>query len=136
MNSAAQVSTFLNTGNILRAVLFRLTASSEVFVSSDNFLSENPIDFIRLNSLKSLGNPLFLILVSLSTISLICSKNQGSILDKANILLRSIFFLIASATSRILFGTLSLSFFSICFLFRSNILSNHENPVSSYTKAF
>ena len=51
LNSAAQVSTFLNTGNILRAVLFRLTVSSDVFVSSDNFLSEKPIDFIRLNSL-------------------------------------------------------------------------------------
>ena len=44
LNSAAQVSTFLNTGNILRAVLFRLTTSSEVFVNSDNFLSEKPID--------------------------------------------------------------------------------------------
>ena len=51
LNSAAQVSTFLNTGNILSAVLFRLTISSEVFVNSDNFLSEKPIDFIRLNSL-------------------------------------------------------------------------------------
>ena len=93
LNSAAQVSTFLKTGNILRAVLFRLTASSEFFVNSDNFLSEKPIDFIRLNSLKSYGNPLFLILVSLSTISLICSKNHGSILDKVNILFKSIFFL-------------------------------------------
>ena len=74
MNSAAQVSTFLKTGNIFRAILLRLTISSEVFVSSDNFLSEKPIDFILLNSLKSLGNPLFLILVSLSTISLIWSK--------------------------------------------------------------
>ena len=99
-------------------------------------MSEKPIDFIRLNSLKSLGNPLFLILVSLSTISLICSKNQGSILDKANILFKLIFFLIASATNKILFGILSLSFFSICFLFRSNILSNPENPVSSDTNAF
>ena len=116
LNSAAQVSTFLNTGNILRAVLFCLTASSDVFVSSDSFLSEKPMDFILLNSLKFLGNPLFLILVSLSTISLICSKNQGSILDKTNILFKFIFFLIASATNKILFGTLSLSFFSICFL--------------------
>src|SRR5210317_1001461 len=113
LNSAAQVSTFLNTGSILRAILLRLIISSEVFVSSDNFLSENPIDFIRLNSLKSLGNPLFLILVSLSTISFICSKNQGSIFDKENILFKSIFFLIASATNKILFGMFSLSFFSI-----------------------
>jgi len=59
LNSAAQVSTFLNTGNILRAVLFCLTTFSDVFVSSDNFLSEKPIDLIRLNSLKSLGSPLF-----------------------------------------------------------------------------
>ena len=101
LNSAAQVSIFLKTGNILRAVLFRLTIFSDVFVSSDNFLSEKPIDFIRLNSLKSLGNPLFLILVSLSPISLICSKNHGSILDKVNILFKSIFFLIGSATSKI-----------------------------------
>jgi hypothetical protein len=113
LNSAAQVSTFLNTGNILRAILLRLTASSEVLVSSDNFLSEKPIDFIRLNSLKSLGSPLFLILVSLSTISLICSKNQGSILDKVKILFKLIFFLIASATSKILFGIFSFNFFSI-----------------------
>ena len=136
LNSAAQVSTFLNTGNILSAVLFRLTVSSEVFVSSDSFLSEKPIDFILLNSLNSLGNHLFLILVSLYTISLFCYKNNGSILDKVNILFKSIFFLIASATSKILFGILSLSFFSICFLFRSNILSNPEKPISSDTKAF
>ena len=36
-----------------------------------NFLSEKPIDFILLNSLKFLDNPLLLILISLSTISLI-----------------------------------------------------------------
>ena len=42
----------LNTGDILRAVLFRLTATSGVFVSSESFLSEKPMDFIRLNSLK------------------------------------------------------------------------------------
>ena len=82
LNSAAQVSTFLNTGKILRAVLFLLIISSDVFVNSDNFLSENPIDFILLNSLKFFGNPLFLILISLSTISLICSRNHGSIFDK------------------------------------------------------
>ena len=113
LNSAAQVSTFLNTGSILRAILFRLTASSGVLVNSDSFLSEKPIDFIRLNSLKSLGSPLFLILFSLSTISLICSKNHGSILDKAKIFFKLIFFLIASATSKILFGIFSFNFLSI-----------------------
>ena len=56
---------------------------------------------------------MFLICVSKSTISLICSKNQGSIFDKLYILFKSIFFLIASATSNILFGIVSLSFFSI-----------------------
>src|SRR5210317_823631 len=91
LNSAAQVSTFLNTGSILRAILLRLTISSEVFVNSDNFLSEKPIDLIRLNSLKSLGSPLFFILASLSTISFICSKNHGSIFDKAKILFKLIF---------------------------------------------
>ena len=115
LNSAAHVSTFLNTGKILRAVLFRLTTSSEVLVNSESFLSEKPIDLIRLNSLKSFGSPLFLILVSLSTISLICSKNHGSILDKVNILFKLIFFLIASATSKTLFGIFSLSFFSLVF---------------------
>ena len=79
LNSAAQVSTFLNTGKILRAFLFRLIISSDVFVNSANFLSEKPIDFILLNSLKFLGNPLLLILISLSIISLICSRNHGSI---------------------------------------------------------
>ena len=85
LNSAAQVSTFLNTGNILSAVLFRLIASSEVFVNSDSFLSEKPIDLIRLNSLKPFGSPLFFNLVSLSTISFICSKNHGSIFDNVKI---------------------------------------------------
>ena len=55
--------------------------SSGVFVNSDSFLSENPIDFILLNSAKSFGDLSFLIFISQSTISLICSKNQGSIFD-------------------------------------------------------
>ena len=46
LNSAAQVSTFLNTGKILSAVLFLLTISSEVLDNSESFLSEKPIDFI------------------------------------------------------------------------------------------
>ena len=82
LNSAAQVSTFLNTGKILSAVLFFLTISSDKLDSSESFLSEKPIDFIRLKSLKFLGNPLFLILISLSIISLIWFKNHGSIFDK------------------------------------------------------
>ena len=59
LNSAAQVSTFLKTGKILSAVLFLLTISSEVLDNSESFLSEKPIDFILLNSAKSLGNPFF-----------------------------------------------------------------------------
>jgi hypothetical protein len=51
LNSAAQVSTFLKTGNTFNAVLFFLTISSEILVISDNFLSEKPIDLILLNSL-------------------------------------------------------------------------------------
>ena len=136
MNSAAQVSTFLKTGKILSAVLFLLTISSEVLVNSASFLSEKPIDFTLLNSSKFFGNPIFLIIISVSTISLICSKNQGSILDNVNILFKLIFFRIASATTRSLFGIFSLSFFSICFLFRSSTLSNPERPVSSETNAF
>ena len=62
--------------------LFFLIISSDVFDNSDNFLSENPIDLILLNSIKFFGIPLFLILISVSTISFICSKNQGSIFDK------------------------------------------------------
>ena len=54
-------------------------------------------------------NPLFFILISLSTTSLICSKNHGSTLDKVNILFKSILFLIASAISKSLFGIFSLS---------------------------
>ena len=99
-------------------------------------ISEKPIDLILLNSSKSFGKPLFLILFSLSTISLICSKNHGSILDKAKILFKLIFFLIASATNKILFGIFSLSVFSICYLFRLNILSKPEKPVSRETNAF
>ena len=107
-----------------------------MLVNSESFLSENPIDFILLNSTKSLGSPLVFNCVSQSTISLICSKNQGSILDKLYILFKSIFFLIASATSNILFGIVSLSFFSICLLFKSKILSKPEKPVSRDTSAF
>ena len=91
----------------MSADLFFLTISSEVLANSESFLSENPIDFILLNSAKSLGSPLVFICVSQSTISLICSKNQGSILDKLYIFFKSIFFLIASATSNILFGIVS-----------------------------
>ena len=82
LNSAAQVSTFLNTGKILSAVLFFLTMSSDKFDSSESFLSEKPIDLIWLKSSKFLGNPLILILISLSIISLIWFKNHGSIFDK------------------------------------------------------
>ena len=56
MNSAAHVSTFLYTGSILSADLFFLTMSSGVFVNSESFLSENPIDFILLNSAKIDGD--------------------------------------------------------------------------------
>ena len=51
LNSAAHVSTFLKTGNTLRALLFFLTIVSGIFVNSDNFLSEKPIDLILLNSI-------------------------------------------------------------------------------------
>jgi hypothetical protein len=44
LNSAAQVSTFLNTGKTLRAILFDLTTFSLSPVILDNFLSENPIE--------------------------------------------------------------------------------------------
>ena len=71
LNSAAQVSTFLNTGKTLRAVLFDLTTFSFIPVILANFLSENPIDLILLNSSKVLGRPFLLILFSSSTSSLI-----------------------------------------------------------------
>jgi hypothetical protein len=94
------------------------------------------MDFIRLNSLKSLGSPLFFILASLSTISLICSKNHGSILDKAKILFKLIFFLIASATSKILFGIFSFKLLLYLIFIKSKILSKPEKPVSRETNAF
>ena len=47
-----------------------------------------------------------------------------------------IFFLMASPISKILFGIFSLSFFLICFVFKLNIWSNPEKPVSKETKAF
>ena len=46
LNSEAQVSTFLNTGKTFKDNLFFLTILSGIFDSSDNFLSEKPIDFI------------------------------------------------------------------------------------------
>jgi hypothetical protein len=71
LNSAAQVSTFLNTGKTLRAVLFDLITFSFIPVILDNFLSENPMDLILLNSSKVLGRPFLFILLSSSTSSLI-----------------------------------------------------------------
>jgi len=111
LNSAAHVSTFLNTGKTFKAILFLLTIFSFKLVSSDNFLSENPIDLILLNSLKFLGRPFLEILFSSSTISLICSKNQGSTFDNLYIFFKLIFLRIASAINKILFGILILSFF-------------------------
>ena len=110
--------------------------SSERLVNSDNFLSENPIDFILLNSIKLLGMPLFIILFSFSIISLICFKNQGSIFDKLYIFSSLKFFLNASATRSILFGIFFFRFFSICSLLKLKILSSPENPVSKEIKAF
>ena len=92
LNSAAQVSTFLNTGKTLRAILFDLTTFSlnpEILAS---FLSENPIDLTLLNSSKFRGRPYFLIKLSSSTSSLIWFRNQGSTLDSLYILSKVIFF--------------------------------------------
>ena len=52
LNSAAQVSTFLKTGKIFKANLFFLITFSFKPDNWDNFLSENPIDLILLNSIK------------------------------------------------------------------------------------
>ena len=71
LNSAAQVSTFLNTGKTLSAILFDLTTFSFSPVILDNFLSENPMDLILLNSSKVLGRPFFPIEFSSSTSSFI-----------------------------------------------------------------
>ena len=71
LNSAAQVSTFLKTGKTFNASLFFLIISSLMLVSWDSFLSEKPIDLIKLNALKFLGKPLFFILFSSSIISFI-----------------------------------------------------------------
>ena len=57
-------------------------------------------------------------------------------MDKLYIFFKFIFLLIASAISNILFGIVSLSFFSICFLFKSKIMSKPEKPVSRDTSAF
>ena len=46
LNSDAHVSTFLYTGKIFKDDLFFLTMFSDVFVNSESFLSEKPIDFI------------------------------------------------------------------------------------------
>ena len=99
-------------------------------------MSEKPIDLIQLNSVKFFGNPIFFIFISQSTISLIWPRNHGSILDNLKILSKLIFFLIPSATSKILFGIFSFSFFSICCFDKLNILSRPEKPVSKDIKAF
>ncbi len=104
LNSAAHVSTFLNTGRTFKASLFRLTIFSFKLVSWDNFLSENPNDLILLNSLKFLGRPFLEILFSSSTISLICSKNQGSTFDNLYIFFKLILLRIASAINKIYLG--------------------------------
>ena len=46
------------------------------------------------------------------------ANRLAKVFEIANILFKLTFFLIASATSKILFGMFSLSFFSICFLLR------------------
>ena len=99
-------------------------------------MSEKPIDLILLNSVKFFGNPIFFKFISQSTISLIWPRNHGSILDNLKILFKLIFFLTPSATSKILFGIFSLSFFSICRFDKLNILSRPEKPVSNDIKAF
>ena len=81
LNSAAQVSTFLNTGKTLRAILFDLTTFSFNPVILDIFWSENPIDLILLNSSKVLGRPFLLIVFSSSIISFIWFKNHPSTFD-------------------------------------------------------
>ena len=58
LNSAAQVSTFLKTGYTFNADLLLLTIFSLYPVNFDNFLSENPIDLILLNSSYVFGSPL------------------------------------------------------------------------------
>ena len=80
------MSTFLNTGNILSAVLFLLTVSSEVLVNSDSFLSEKPIDFILLNSLKFFGKPVFLIFFSPPTPGQIPGQKPGQKREKGDLL--------------------------------------------------
>ena len=72
----------------------------------------------------------------MSTISFICSRNQLSIFDKFCIVLILIFFLKASATSRILLGTFFFKFFSNSFLFSDKILSKPEKPISRDIRAF
>ena len=63
-------------------------------------------------------------------------KNIEKSYSKSDIFLaqKLIFFLIASPTSKILFGIFSLSFFLICTLFKLNIWSNPEKLVSKETK--
>ena len=82
--------------------------------------------------MKFLGRPFFFILNSLSIISFIWFKNQGSIFESLFISFKFIFFLIASPTSKILFGIFSLSFFLICFVFKLNIWSNPETVSTDY----
>ena len=102
----------------------------------DNFLSENPIDLILLNSWKVLGRPYFIILFSSSIISFIWFKNHGSTFDSWYILFKGIFFLNASPINNNLFGILTFNFCKISFFEKSNILSNPHNPVSKDTRAF
>ena len=73
---------------------------------------------------------------SASTISLICSKNQGSIFDNLYILFNLIFLRIASAINKILFGIFVFNFFSISFLLKLKILSKPEKPTSKDTMIF
>ena len=126
----------MNTGKTFKANLFLLTIFSSNPDNWDNFLSENPIDLILLNSIKFLGKPFLVICFSASTISLICSKNQGSIFDNLYILVNLIFLRIASAINKILFGIFVFNFFSISFLPKLKILSKPEKPTSKDTNDF
>ena len=80
LNSAAQVSIFLNTGNTPNLSLSFLTCLTLTLVNSAILSSEKPIDFIWENSLDVFGKPFFSNFFSSLTNSDICSRNQGSIL--------------------------------------------------------
>ena len=135
-NSAAQVSTRLNTGRILATCLWARTAASVVFSNLAKRRSEKPLRLRARNSKAEIfSREVVSNSNSILTISSICTKNQGSILVSENTSSTLMPWPKASPTYQIRSGPGSPSSFSSTS--RSWVFSfNPSTPTSKPRRAF